>query len=379
VESEEERRRVEKRRREESEEERRRVEKRRREESEEERRRGEKDKNQRDKRKHVMVETDSETESEKTREGKRDKARKIGGNPREREAQYFEEYFEDNLLEKEFQSSVAQRKESPQETLIHSKNIPAFSGAIFSSRLRSLMVDSTDCAKPPPTSKVVPPPPSDKRFMKASPPTKPKVMTERKTTKDVIQRHERVPPAPRVINQATLAANDKQKLLINFNKLRKRYPNASIPDFTMFSDYDEMVGTYERIVSEIKLDIRVQKYRTFLKYTFIAIQFGLVYFFKSRMEGYAKFQIEAMSEYEDILVEIGEDDRPAWDEKYGPFTRLGIAVLYQTMIFVGMKFVDPSNIMSLLGSFMAKNDSSEKASVKTSDKMKGPSINPDDI
>jgi hypothetical protein len=57
--------------------------------------------------------------------------------------------------------------------------------------------------------------------------------------------------------------------------------------------------------------------------------------------------------------------------------------MYQTAIFVGMKFLDPSNIMSLLGSFMsnatqkAGAGAGEKADGKSS--MKGPSINPDDI
>ena len=148
----------------------------------------------------------------------------------------------------------------------------------------------------------------------------------------------------------------------------------------MFSNYEEMVGAYERVVSEIKLDCRIEKYRRFLKYTFIVIQFGLVYFFKSKMDGYAKFQIEAMSEYEDILVEIGEDETPSWYEEYGPMARLGIAIMYQTAMFVAIKFLDPSSIMPLLSTLSGASSRAEAATKGTSKEgMRGPSINPDDI
>ena len=110
----------------------------------------------------------------------------------------------------------------------------------------------------------------------------------------------------RDVNNEKVDDDMKRELLFKFQLLKKTYPKASLPEFTIHTDYQIMLNNYEDCVRRLSLDSSVENYKQYLIYGFMGCEFLLGKFFKLDMEGFTQQQILSMSSYEKLLIELGE-------------------------------------------------------------------------
>jgi len=168
----------------------------------------------------------------------------------------------------------------------------------------------------------------------------------------------------------------KRELLFKFEMLKKSYRGVAIEEFSIHSDYDTMKRTYDMTVRTLSLDRSVDDYKRYLTYAFWGIQFVLGKFFKLDMEGYAQQQIISMNSYETLLIELGEKSYVPTGSGWPVEVRLLFLIVVNTAMFVVMKTM-ANNIGSSVSSMMNSVIGDPKPQKKR--KMKGPSVNIDDI
>ena len=102
----------------------------------------------------------------------------------------------------------------------------------------------------------------------------------------------------------------KRELLFKFQLLKRSYKNnpsiATIPDFTMHSDYKTMINSYDMAVRQLNIDSNIENYKSYLITAFYIVEFVLGYWLKFDMQDFTKQQILSMNKYEHLLIELGE-------------------------------------------------------------------------
>jgi len=135
-------------------------------------------------------------------------------------------------------------------------------------------------------------------------------------------------------------ASKKRDLLFKFRILRKKYKDASVPEFNEYSDLKTMQREYDNIVRQLSLDSTVENYKKYLHVAFILLEFIMVSLVKFQdFKGYATQQLLAMNQYESILYEIGEKSVLDLSKRWSPELRLLGIVLFNAFIFVGTKML----------------------------------------
>lgn len=170
---------------------------------------------------------------------------------------------------------------------------------------------------------------------------------------------------------------NKQELLTKFDLLRKKYRDGTVPEFTLHSDYEEMLESYNLTVKDLRVNGNIEKYRKYLKYGFFLVEFLLSRGLGFDMAGYVEHQMESMSEYDEILAEIGEDVTPGWMDSFSPTTRLLMVLIQQTVVFLGIKFVTGGSGLKFLASVIGGKKSSttsQSSKPASTGRMRGPSI-----
>jgi hypothetical protein len=173
----------------------------------------------------------------------------------------------------------------------------------------------------------------------------------------------------------------KRELLFKFDLLKKSYKTDNIPEFSIHSDYDTMKRTYESTVRTLSLDKSVDDYKKYLAYGFIGMEFILGYVFKLDMNGFARQQMISMSSYERLLIELGEKSYVPTGSKWSVELRLLFLVVMNTAVFlVGRMMLKKTgaDVMGLVNSMNGTPQTSSGIPQKKR-KMKGPSLNVDDI
>jgi len=194
---------------------------------------------------------------------------------------------------------------------------------------------------PPPQPKVVAPPPAPPAPAQPAPPAVP-------VKKAVEKKAEKPPP---VTEKAEKNVNieakkieytiKKQELLVKFDILRKNSERNNIPQYTMNHNYHVMESHYKLLVKQLHLDQKIIFYKQCLMGAsgYLEIFMGEA-FLGLDMKGFTEFQANSMSNYDDLLLQIGEKSYTPNVMKSMPVEmQLLMAIGIQTVIFIGSKIL----------------------------------------
>jgi len=172
----------------------------------------------------------------------------------------------------------------------------------------------------------------------------------------------------------------KRELLFKFDLLKKSYKGQSVPEFTIHSDYKTMERTYEHTVKKLSLDSTVETYKTYLIGGFMVVEYVFGSWLKFDMQGFTQQQILSMSSYEKLLIELGEKSYVPEGSSWPVELRLLFLIIINAAFFIISKLIlrkTGSNLMNMVNSM--NTSSTPAASGGAKRKMKGPSINLDEI
>ena len=183
------------------------------------------------------------------------------------------------------------------------------------------------------------------------------------------------------IDVGDLSENDtedlKREYIFKFELLKKSFMNANIPEFTIHSDLQSMKKTYESTLRMLTLDRTVDQYKQYLTYGFGMVEFLLGSVFNFDMAGFSAQQQINMSQYEYLLVELGEKSYVPTGSKYPVEVRLLFMIILNTAFFLVTKIVLRKTGVNLSTSQTAAPQASQSTQPKK--KMRGPVVNVDDI
>ena len=171
----------------------------------------------------------------------------------------------------------------------------------------------------------------------------------------------------------------KREILFKFDLLKKSYPTAIIPEYTIHTDYQMMVKSYEDCVRRLSLDSSVESYKTYLVYGFMGCEFVFGNFLKFDMEGFTQQQILNMNSYEKLLIELGEKSYVPSGSKWPVEVRLFFVVIMNAAFFIVGKMImkkTGSNIMNMINNM---NSRVAQTNTVRKPRMKGPNIDMSDM
>lgn len=177
----------------------------------------------------------------------------------------------------------------------------------------------------------------------------------------------------------------KRELLFKFELLKKSYKNVNIPDFSIHSSLKKMNETYENQLRHLSLDSSVESYKNILVGGFMIFEFIFGVWLKFDMSGFTQQQILNMNQYERLLIELGQKSYVPEGQQWPVEFRLVGLIVLNAVIFIISKLIlkrTGSNLMGMMNhvqNSVPKNNSSTNSSTETKKKMKGPSINIDDL
>lgn len=200
-------------------------------------------------------------------------------------------------------------------------------------------------------------------------------------------------------DQEELEKEEKADLLHKFSILQRKYPNAEIPDFNEYSDTDTMKRYYDKIVRNVVLDKTIANYKMYLGMFFKAIEMGATWFLGiNEFQGYADEQQKKMGEYNELLIELGEKYSSTSGSSIPVEVRLlGMVLMNSAIFYISQKLSgggsgnnggggNPmSGIMNMMGGMFGGGGGGSNTSpvpqnqTPVTPKMKGPSIDPDEI
>ena len=171
----------------------------------------------------------------------------------------------------------------------------------------------------------------------------------------------------------------KREMLFKFDLLKKSYGNTdNIPEFTIHSDYRTMEHSYENTLRKLSIDSTVDNYKTYLIGGFMLVEFVLGKFLKFDMEGFTQQQIQSMSSYERLLIELGEKSYTPQGSDWPVEIRLVFLIIINAAFFVVSKILMKNTGTNILNMINSMNVNSQSVPVKKK-KMKGPDISFDDL
>jgi hypothetical protein len=169
----------------------------------------------------------------------------------------------------------------------------------------------------------------------------------------------------------------KRELMFKFELLKKAYPNSSIPEFSIHSDYTTMQKAYDDNVRRLSLDSTVENYKQYLIYGFMLTEFVLGNFLKFDMQGFTQQQIVSMSSYEKLLIELGEKSYIPEGSRWPVEVRLIFMIVINAAFFIVSRMIlkkTGANLMSMMNTSNKKTTETRRKNT-----MKGPTIDINDI
>ena len=192
---------------------------------------------------------------------------------------------------------------------------------------------------------------------------------------------ERVIPDAKYMQTDTKTDDMKRELLFKFDLLRKSYKNAHIPEFNMFSDYEDMKRSYDSTVKQLSIDTSIDSYKTYLIGGFMLVEFVLGNWFNFDMQGFTQQQITTMNSYDRLLIELGEKSYVDEESQWPVEVRLLGMIVMNAGFFIVSKMImkkTGSNLMNMINSMNSfKPDNKPPPPQKRT--MKRPNINLDNL
>lgn len=174
--------------------------------------------------------------------------------------------------------------------------------------------------------------------------------------------------------------DEKRELMFKFDLLRKSYPAASIPEYTIHTELVTMKNAYEGCVRRLSLDSSVENYKTYLVYGFMGCEFVLGNFMGFDMQGFTQQQIISMHSYEKLLIELGEKSYLPQGSRWPVEVRLIFLIIMNAAFFIVSKMIMKKTGANLMGMVNNMNKILPKQIArKKKRKMRGPNVNVDDI
>ena len=164
--------------------------------------------------------------------------------------------------------------------------------------------------------------------------------------------------------------------------LKKSYPSSTIPEFSIHSDYNTMKKTYDSTVRRLSLDSTVDNYKTYLIGGFMGCEFILGNFLGFDMQGFTQQQILSMSNYERLLIELGEKSYVPTGSKWPVEIRLLFMIIMNAVFFIISKMImkkTGANLLGMINGMNIQQPSTQNTPGVRKKRMKGPDIDLNDI
>lgn len=171
----------------------------------------------------------------------------------------------------------------------------------------------------------------------------------------------------------------KRELLFKFELLKKSYKNVDIPEFTIHTNLKKMNETYENLLRHVSLDSSVESWKNILVGGFMIFEFIFGAWLKFDMSGFTQQQILNMSQYERLLIELGEKSYVPEGKQWPVEIRLIGLIVMNAVIFIISKMILKQTGSNLMGMMNHVQQSSAPKTEAPKKKMRGPSISVDEI
>jgi hypothetical protein len=176
----------------------------------------------------------------------------------------------------------------------------------------------------------------------------------------------------------------KRELMFKMDLLKKSYPTAMVPEFSIHSDYQTMKKTYDSTVRRLSLDSAVENYKTYLIGGFMVCEFILGNYLGFDMQGFTQQQILTMNQYEILLIELGEKSYMPQGSSWPVEVRLLCMIIMNAGFFIVSKMIMKKTGTNLIGMI---NNLNGTATTQTGNnttgaqkkKMRPPTVNLDEI
>lgn len=191
--------------------------------------------------------------------------------------------------------------------------------------------------------------------------------------------------AGRIAMNAEDEEDKKREMLFKFDLLKKSYREADfsqVPEFTIHSDYKTMLNTYDNTIKSLSVDTTVESYKTYLIGGFMVVEYALGAFLKLDMRGFTQHQIMNMSNYERLLIELGEKSYVPTESNWPVEVRLVVMIVIQAAVFILGKVImskTGSNVLGMFNQLGGGGGNSQKQAQDQKRKMRGPEIDLDDL
>jgi hypothetical protein len=175
--------------------------------------------------------------------------------------------------------------------------------------------------------------------------------------------------------------DSKREILFKFDLLRKSYPVATIPEYSVHTELSTLEKSYNDCVRRLSLDSTVENYKTYLVYGFMGCEFIFGNFLGFDMQGFTQQQIISMHSYEKLLIELGEKSYVPTGSNWPVELRLLFMIIMNAAFFVISKMMmkkTGANLMGMINTMSTQTQGTPNTSAPKR-KMRGPDIGLGDL